>query len=1052
MIQRIIEASVQQRVLVLLLSAILVVIGLQALRTTPVDAIPDLSDVQVIVRTPYPGQAPEVVQEQVTYPLTSALMSVPGAKTVRGYSFFGDSFVYVIFDDNTDLYWARSRVLEYLNQANDALPDGVKPALGPDASGVGWVYLYALQDTSGQHDLADLRDLQDWFLRYELQTVAGVSEVAALGGMQRQFQLRLKPQRLMAHGLSVAQVITALQQANQDTGASVVELAEAEYMLRSHGLIRTADDLLNIGISHNNQGLPVLVRDIADVLEVPQMRRGIAELNGQGEVVGGIIVMRSGENARAVISAVKDKLQQLKSSLPEGVEVVPVYDRTALIDRAVNNLWHKLSMEFVMVALVCALFLFHLRSSLVIVLSLPLGILAAFVFMRWQGINANIMSLGGIAIAIGAMVDGAIVMIENYHKYLERYPPKTDTDRWQGVISSAQQVGPALFFSLLIITLSFIPVFMLEAQEGRLFAPLAYTKTYAMAAAAMLAITLVPVLIGYLVRGPIKAEKSNPLNRVLTALYTPVLKQALHFPKTTLLLVIVMALSAWWPMKQLGSEFMPPLDEGDLMYMPTTYPGLSVAEARQILQQTDRLIGSVPEVANVLGKIGRADSATDPAPLTMIESFIQLKPREQWRDGVTLDDIKQELDRKVQFPGLSNAWVMPIRTRIDMLATGIKTPVGIKIAGDDLNQIQAIGQQLETLMADVPGTTSVYAERTVSGRYLDIRLRREQLARFGLTVQQAQQLLATAVGGKAVTQAVDGLRRYPVSVRLPQRYRDSPEALKQLMFYAPNGQLLALADIAEINIAAGPAMIKSENARINGWVFIDIAGVDLGRYVEQAQQHVQTALADGRLQMPAGYSLNWSGQYEYLLRAQNKLQLAVPLTLVIVAVLLYLAFQRLRDVALILLTVPLSLVGSVWLLWALDFHLSVAVGVGFIALAGVAVEIGVIMLVYLQQAWQQQVEQQQGRQQPLTPSDVRTAVLQGAGQRLRPIAMTVATIAIGLLPVMLGQGTGSEVMSRIAAPMVGGAASALLLTLLVLPVLFYWLTCWQLRHHNHDSA
>jgi Cu(I)/Ag(I) efflux system membrane protein CusA/SilA len=870
--------------------------------------------------------------------------------------------------------------------------------------------------------------------------------------MQRQFQLRLKPQRLMAHGLSVAQVITALQQANQDTGASVVELAEAEYMLRSHGLIRTADDLLNIGVSHNNQGLPVLVRDIADVLEVPQMRRGIAELNGQGEVVGGIIVMRSGENARAVISAVKDKLQQLQSSLPEGVEVVPVYDRTALIDRAVNNLWNKLSMEFVMVALVCALFLFHLRSSLVIVLSLPLGILAAFVFMRWQGINANIMSLGGIAIAIGAMVDGAIVMIENYHKYLERYPPKTDADRWQGVIISAQQVGPALFFSLLIITLSFIPVFMLEAQEGRLFAPLAYTKTYAMAAAAMLAITLVPVLIGYLVRGPIKAEKSNPLNRVLTALYTPVLKQALHFPKTTLLLVIVLALSAWWPMKQLGSEFMPPLDEGDLMYMPTTYPGLSVAEARQILQQTDRLIGSVPEVANVLGKIGRADSATDPAPLTMIESFIQLKPREHWREGVTLDDIKQELDRKVQFPGLSNAWVMPIRTRIDMLATGIKTPVGIKIAGDDLNQIQAIGQQLETLMADVPGTTSVYAERTVSGRYLDIRLRREQLARFGLTVQQAQQLLATAVGGKAVTQAVDGLRRYPVSVRLPQRYRDSPEALKQLMFYAPNGQLLALADIADINIAAGPAMIKSENARINGWVFIDIAGVDLGRYVEQAQQHVQTALADGRLQMPAGYSLNWSGQYEYLLRAQNKLQLAVPLTLVIVAVLLYLAFQRLRDVALILLTVPLSLVGSVWLLWALDFHLSVAVGVGFIALAGVAVEIGVIMLVYLQQAWQQQVEQQQARQQRLTPSDVRTAVLQGAGQRLRPIAMTVATIAIGLLPVMLGQGTGSEVMSRIAAPMVGGTASALLLTLLVLPVLFYWLTCWQLRHQNHDSA
>lgn len=1046
MIQQIILWSVNNRILILLLSVMLALAGVYAVKQTPVDAIPDLSDVQVIVKTSYPGQAPQVVQEQVTYPLTSALMSVPGAQTVRGFSFFGDSYVYIIFDDDTDMYWARSRVLEYLSQIAPQLPPGAQPQLGPDATGVGWVFIYALADKSGDQngkaDLAELRRLQDWFLKFELQSVAGVSEVAALGGMVKQYQLQLDPQALIAHKIPVDMVVKAVQQANQQMGASVVEMAEAEYMLNATGFIRSVTELENIPVLISQQSSPLLIKDIAQVREVAQMRRGIAELNGQGEVVGGIIVMRYGENAQAVIERVKTKLDSLKSALPDGVEIIPVYDRTQLINSAVDNLWQKLGEEFLVVALVCAAFLFHLRSSLVILLSLPLGILAAFILMKWQGLNANIMSLGGIAIAIGAMVDGAIVMIENLHKHLEKDPEISGEKRWQLVIQSCQEVGPALFFSLLIITLSFLPVFVLEAQEGRLFAPLAFTKTYAMAAAAILAITLVPVLLGYLVKGHIRSEQQNPLNRALVALYLPLLKQVLNWPKLTLLLVLVIAASAWYPLQKIGSEFMPPLDEGDLMYMPATYPGLSIGEARQILQQTDKLIRTLPEVKNVFGKIGRAETATDPAPLTMVETFIQFKPQDQWREGMTPEKIRAELDQLVQFPGLTNAWVMPIKTRIDMLATGIKTPVGIKIAGDDLSLIQRLGEQIEQVVQQVPGTTSVYAERVASGRYLNIRIDRFRAAQYGLTLVELQQLIANVVGGKAIDQSVQGLERYAISVRFPQAYRNSVQALNDLPLVNKNGEVIRLADVAEVMIEPGPAMIKSENARINGWLFIDIASVDLGHYVQQAQLAVEQAITDGQIQVPAGYSINWSGQYEYLLRAQQKLGYVVPLTIAIIAILLFLSFGRLAEVSMILLTLPLALVGSLWLMWWMQFNFSVAVGVGFIALAGVAVEIGVIMLVYLNQSLKQAQQLAEKQQRVLSAEELKQAVIQGAGLRLRPVAMTVATIAIGLLPVLYAGGTGAEVMSRIAAPMVGGTASALLLTLVVLPVIYY---LWRRR-------
>ncbi|TDG11881.1 efflux RND transporter permease subunit [Seongchinamella unica] len=1042
MIEATIRWSVQHRILVLLATAILVGSGVFALRNTPIDAIPDLSDVQVIIKTNYPGQAPQVVEDQVTYPLTTAMLAVPGAVKVRGFSFFGDSYVYVIFDENTDLYWARSRVLEYLSQVAPSLPDAANPQLGPDATGVGWVYLYALTDTTGRHDISELRSIQDWFLKYELQGVPGVSEVATVGGMVKQYQVTVDPYRLRAYDIPLAHIQNAIKQANQEVGASVVEMAEAEYMVRASGYLGGVDDLRDIPLAVNDKGTPLLLGDVADIRTGPQMRRGIAELNGLGEVVGGIIVMRYGENAQATIERVKSKLEVLKASLPPGVEIVTVYDRSGLIQRAVDNLWQKLGEELLMVAIVCLVFLFHLRSSLVAVISLPIGILTAFIVMYLQGLNANIMSLGGIAIAIGTMVDGAIVLIENMHKHIER-TPLTAENRWQVVADSAAEVGPALFFSLLIITVSFVPVFTLEAQEGRMFSPLAFTKTYAMAAAAALAVTLVPVLMGYFVRGRIVAESKNPVNRILINAYKPLLKRVLEHPKAVLATALLLVISGWWPMQQIGSEFMPPLDEGDIMYMPTTYPGISIGKAREILQQTDKLISTVPEVATVFGKIGRAETATDPAPLTMIETFIQLKPEDQWRAGITSDDIRRELDALVQVPGLTNAWVMPIKTRIDMLATGIKTPVGIKVAGPDLDIIQDIGEQLEDIIAPVPGTASVYSERVAGGRYIKVDIDRSRAARYGMSITDIQQVIATAIGGVNITTTVEGLERYPVNVRYPQDYRQSPEDLARLPVVTPTGQRMALGDVARIYIEDGPPGIKSENARLNGWTFVDIDTGDIGGYVERARQVVSE-----QLQLPPGYSISWSGQYEYMERAKQRLSYVVPLTLAIIVLLLYVNFRAVTPVLILMLSLPLALVGSVWLMYLLDYNFSIAVGVGLIALAGVAVETGVIMLVYLDQAWERLLQQRAGDAGNIDASQLQQAVLEGAGLRVRPVLMTASATIVGLLPILFAEGTGAEIMSRLAAPMVGGMISAVLLTLLVLPAIYLLWKQQSLRNGN----
>ncbi|MBB1453848.1 efflux RND transporter permease subunit [Pseudoalteromonas sp. SG43-5] len=1030
MITAIIRWSVGNRFFVLLLTLILLGGGLFALKNTPVDALPDLSDVQVIIKTTYPGQAPQVVQDQVTFPLTTAMLSVPGAQTVRGFSFFGDSYVYVIFDEKTDLYWARSRVQEYLSQAANRLPDSATPELGPDATGVGWIYLYALIDKTNKHDISQLRSLQDWFLKFELQTVPGVSEVAAVGGMVKQYQVNVEPDKLRAYGIPLSLIQTAIQQGNQEMGASVVEMAEAEYMVTSTGYIKSVADLEAIPLGVNANGTALQLLDVADIRVGPQMRRGIAELNGEGEVTGGIVIMRYGENAQKTIELVKAKLESLKKGLPEGVEIVPVYDRSNLINNAVDNLTSKLIEELIVVALVCVVFLFHVRSSLVAIITLPLGILTAFIIMYWQGINANIMSLGGIAIAIGAMTDGAIVMIENMHKHMEK-TPLTNENRWEVVAKSASEVGPALFFSLLIITVSFMPVFILEAQEGRMFAPLAYTKTYAMAASAGLAITLVPVLMGYFIRGKVISEQKNPVNRLLVAAYRPLLNWVLKFPKMTLVLAVVVSVIGFYPVNKIGSEFIPPLDEGDLMYMPTTYPGLSVGKAREILQQTDKLIATVPEVKTVFGKVGRAETATDPAPLTMIETFIQLKPKNEWREGMTLEKLKKELDGLVKFPGLTNAWVMPIKTRIDMLATGIKTPVGIKVAGPKLSEIQKIGQQIEVLLKDVQGTASVYSERVAGGRYIKVDINREKAARYSLNISDIQQVVSTAIGGTNVTQTVEGQERYPVNLRYPQAYRDSPEELMLLPIVTPTGQRIALGDVADVFIEDGPPGIKSENARLNGWSFIDIDGVDIGTYVEHAQQ-----VLDKDLILPAGYSITWAGQYEYMQRAKDKLTYVLPLTLAIIIVLLYLNFRSFAEVTIIMATLPLAMIGGVWLMYLEGFNFSVAVGVGFIALAGVAVEIGVIMLVYLNQAYKEKCIEAEQADKPLSLVQLQQAIIEGAGLRVRPVMMTVATIIIGLLPVLYGTGTGSEVMSRIAAPMVGGMGSAIVLTLLVIPAVY----------------
>lgn len=1037
MITAIIRWSVVNRFFVLLLTAILIGGGLYAVKNTPVDALPDLSDVQVIVKTSYPGQAPQVVQDQVTFPITTAMLSVPGAQTVRGFSFFGDSYVYVIFDEDTDLYWARSRVQEYLSQVSARLPSTAIAELGPDATGVGWVYLYALTDTTGKHDISQLRSLQDWFLKFELQTVPGVSEVASVGGMVKQYQVNVQPDKLRAYGIPLSLIQTAIKQGNQEMGASVVEMAEAEYMVTSTGYVKSVADLEAIPLGINANGTALQLRDVANVRLGPQMRRGVAELNGEGEVAGGVVVMRFGENAQKTIELVKAKLESLKKGLPEGVEIVPVYDRSHLIKDAVDNLTSKLTEELIVVALVCVVFLFHVRSSLVAIITLPLGILTAFIIMYWQGINANIMSLGGIAIAIGAMTDGAIVMIENMHKHMEK-KPLTDENRWQVVIDSASEVGPALFFSLLIITVSFMPVFILEAQEGRMFAPLAYTKTYAMAASAGLAITLVPVLMGYFIRGKVISENKNPVNRLLVNSYKPLLNIVLKFPKSTLLVALVITLVGFYPVNKIGSEFIPPLDEGDLMYMPTTYPGISIGKARELLQQTDKLIASVPEVKTVFGKIGRAETATDPAPLTMIETFIQFKPKDQWREGMTTEKLKQELDALVKFPGLTNAWVMPIKTRIDMLATGIKTPVGIKVAGPNLNEIQKIGQQIEILLKDLPGTASVYSERVAGGRYIKVDINREKAARYSLNIADVQQVVATAIGGMNVTETVEGQERYPVNLRYPQAYRDSPEELMLLPIVTPTGQRIALADVADVFISDGPPGIKSENARLNGWSFIDIKDTDIGSYVANAQQ-----LLNEQLILPAGYSITWAGQFEYMERAKAKLSYVLPLTLAIIVVLLYLNFRSFTEVFIIMATLPLAMIGGIWLMYLEGFNFSVAVGVGFIALAGVAVEIGVIMLVYLNQAYKAQVKAASKMGKSLSIEQLKQVILEGAGLRVRPVMMTVATIVIGLLPVLYGTGTGSEVMSRIAAPMVGGMFSAIILTLLVLPAVYL---LWRKRN------
>jgi len=1038
-IKAIIRWSLQNRLLVLLVTGMLVLAGLQAIVTTPIDALPDLSDVQVIIKTSYPGQAPQVVEDQVTYPLTTAMLAVPGAVTVRGYSFFGDSFVYIIFEDGTDLYWARSRVLEYLNQVAGDLPPAAKPTLGPDATGVGWVYEYALLDRTGNNDLAQLRSIQDWFLKFELQTVPGVAEVATIGGMVQQYQVVLNPDALQAYNFSLAQVRDAIKRGNQEVGGSVVEMGEAEYMVRATGYLTSIADLQKIPLGMNEKGTPVRLEDIADIRLGPQLRRGIAELNGEGEVVGAVVVMRFGENARTTIAGVKARLAELQDSLPEGVEVVETYNRSALIDRSVATLKRKLVEEFLVVVLVCIVFLFHFRSSLVVIISLPVGIIIAFLVMRVQGLNANIMSLGGIAIAIGAMVDAAIVMIETVHKKMEHqdYDPK---NHWDVIGEAASEVGPPLFFSLLIITLSFLPVFTLQAQEGRMFAPLAFTKTYAMAGAAILSITLVPVLMGYFIRGRITPEHKNPLNRVMIWLYRPLIKAVTHRPALVLTASVALVAVGMWPATKLGSEFMPDLNEGDLMYMPSTFPGISIGKAQQLLQQTDKLIKSVPEVKSVFGKIGRAETATDPAPLTMVETVIQLKPESEWRTGVTIDSIRDELNQRLQLPGVSNLWVWPIKNRIDMLATGIKTPVGIKIGGADLGVIQTIGKEIEKVLLGVPGTTSAYAERVAGGRYVTVDINREAASRYGLNMVDVQDVVSTAIGGMNVTETVEGLERYPVNLRYPRNMRDSLGQLKLLPIVTPSGQHISLQAVADLRVEDGPPMIKSENARLNGWIYVDIGGVDLGTYVATARK----AVAD-QVDLPAGYSISWSGQYEYMERAKEHLAIVVPITVITIMLLLFLNFRNLTEVLIILGTLPMALIGGLWLLYLLDYNMSVAVGVGFIALAGVAVEIGVVMLVYLKQAMSrhQLAAEQAGRS--MQRKDIERAVHDGALMRVRPIMMTVAAIIAGLLPIMLGSGTGSEVMRRIAAPMVGGMVSATILTLAVIPAIFLLWQEWKLK-------
>ena len=1027
MIAALIRASVRSRLFVLMGAVALIIVGVWALRTTPVDALPDLSDVQVVIRTTYPGQAPAIVENQVTYPLTTTMLSVPGARVVRGYSFFGDSFVYVLFKDGTDLYWARSRVLEYLNQVQSRLPAGAKPSLGPDATGVGWIYEYALVDRTGNHDLAQLRALQDWFLRFELKTVPGVAEVASIGGMVRQYQVVLDPAKLAAYGVTQDVVAQAIRRANQETGGSVLELGEAEYMVRAGGYLKTLDDFRAIPLKTASGGVAVRLGDVAVVQIGPELRRGVAELDGQGEVAGGVVVLRSGENARQVLAAVKTKIDDLKRSLPAGVEVVTTYDRSQLIDRAIENLSHKLIEEFIVVALVCGLFLWHARSALVAILTLPLGVLAALIVMRIQGVDANIMSLGGIAIAVGAMVDAAVVMIENAHKRLERWdhdhPGQTlvGEARWKVITEAAEEVGPALFLSLVIITLSFIPVFTLQAQEGRLFAPLAFTKTYAMAGAAILSVTLTPVLMGYLIRGRIPVEDANPLNRGLAAIYRPALDWVMERPRTTLVLALLVFLTTAWPLTRLGGEFIPPMDEGDLLYMPSALPGISAAKAAELLQQTDRLIRTVPEVKSVFGKAGRAETATDPAPLEMFETTIQFKPRDQWRPGMTPEKLTQALDDAVKVPGLANIWVPPIRNRIDMLATGIKSPVGVKVSGTNLADLDQVARAIEGVAKKVPGVSSALAERLTGGRYIDVQIDRAAAARYGLNIADVQEMVSGAIGGENIGETVEGVARFPINLRYPREMRDSLEGLSALPILTPMGQQITLGTVAGLQVVDGPPMLKTENARPSTWVYVDVRDRDLSSVVGDLQKAVARDV-----KLPPGVSVAYSGQFEYLQRAAERLKLVVPATLLIIFVLLYVTFGRFDEALLIMATLPFALTGGFWALYLLGYHQSVATGVGFIALAGVSAEFGVVMLIYLKQALA-----------ALGPApnanDIKTAVREGALLRVRPKAMTVAVILAGLAPILLGHGAGSEVMSRIAAPMIGGMLTAPLLSMLVIP-------------------
>jgi len=1080
MIRSLIAASIQNRFLVLIATLLIAFAGFQAMKNTPLDAIPDLSDVQVIVFTDFAGQAPQVVEDQVTYPLTTAMLSVPNTKVVRGYSFFGFSMVYVIFEDGTDMYWARTRVLEYLNYAKDRLPSSVSPKLGPDATGVGWIYEYALVDKTGTHDLSQLRSIQDWYLRYPLQTVKGVSEVASIGGFVKQYQVELNPDALKAYDISLATVKRAIQRSNNDVGGALVEMAETEYMVRGLGYIKSLHDLEVIPVDVDSHGTPIFLKQVANIHTGPELRRGVSELNGEGEVAGGVVIMRFGENALATIERVREKLETLKSGLPQGVEIIPVYDRGDLIERAVDNLTDKLIEESIVVAIICLIFLMHARSALVAIISLPIGILLAFLFMSWQGLSANIMSLGGIAIAIGAMIDGAIVMIENAHKHLERAVEEkqsmvtpaqagvqpsttslqdmdsrlrgndellelTTAERWNAVLTASKEVGPALFFSLLIITVSFLPVFTLQAQEGRLFAPLAFTKTYAMAAAAILAVTLVPVLMGLLIRGKIPSEEHNWLNVHLKKMHAPVLTLAMHWRKLTLIIALVVLAVTAYPVMKTGSEFMPPLDEGDILYMPTTYPGISITKAKELLQQTDKILKTFPEVKSVFGKVGRANTATDPAPLSMLETTIRLKPKSEWPNpNKTTKDLMDDMDAAIKFPGVANAWTYPIKTRIDMLSTGIKTPIGIKVSGPDLKVLEKVGNNIEQVLKTLPDTLSAFADKAAGGYYLDFDIHREDAARYGLTVGAVQDVIQSAIGGMNVSETVEGLERYPINIRYPRELRDNMESLKRVLIATPTGAQIPLSLVASLHLRRGPPVVKTENATPNAWIYVDINTSDIGGYVAQAKK-----LVTEKVQIPAGYSLVWSGQFEYMERANARLKVVVPITLLTIFLLLFFNFRNFTAPLVVMLSIPFALIGGFWLVWFLGYNMSVAVAVGFIALAGVSAEIGVLVMTFIDQAVAKQRIEKQGQ---LTSEDVMQAVLQGTTQRVRPIAMTATAVIAGLVPIMWGSGTGSDVMQRIAAPMIGGMFTATILSLLVLPVIYGLVLQWKEKYTQHNQG